>query len=412
MRLTPGQAAASDACSRFFLTFLTALFLIAVPLGLCWAEYEQLEMHEAFEEAKEAAISVVPEAPVSHMNIGSLVHVSTNQIRTDEALVDEDFALEAPGNALKLQRRSEYCQWMEHVSERKNRDGEVERSYWYTKSWRPYPVPSLFFDQPFRHNNPQRTPFANGVLQVSEANLGSYTVGPRLIDSLPASEPLRLEHSPDALSLAHQSLASSAHNYHYVGDGFFYSPFEESNASWFARLAGQALEGSLLDIQITDLFDQCTPGDVRTRFTVAAPSSASALGRQLDADGHIGAWTSSRDYEVGLLQEGLLTPEEMLEAVKSEHRWVVLLARVATIAWMYVLLGHVGLEEHNVVRFGTAVAGTAGALGAIWALTWGPSLLAAAMASMLVVTALLIRMETAQPPAFDAPYVASTSKSD
>ena len=235
--LSPAQARANDACGRLLLTFIIGLFLIAAPIGLLWAEHEQWEMHMASEEAKESAISVVAEAPVSHMNVGSLLHVSTRDVRTDETLVDKDFSLEAPPNALRLKRKSEYCQWMEHTSERKNRHGEVERTYWYTKSWMSHPVPSLFFDQPFRYNNPQRTPFANGVLDVSEAQLGSYTVGPRLIDSLPVVEPLRVEAFPEALGSSQLSLAASGHNFRYVGDGYFYSPYEESNASWFERYA-------------------------------------------------------------------------------------------------------------------------------------------------------------------------------
>eukprot|EP00011_Vannellida_sp_DIVA3-517-6-12_P007640 CAMPEP_0114620798 /NCGR_PEP_ID=MMETSP0168-20121206/8908_1 /TAXON_ID=95228 ORGANISM="Vannella sp., Strain DIVA3 517/6/12" /NCGR_SAMPLE_ID=MMETSP0168 /ASSEMBLY_ACC=CAM_ASM_000044 /LENGTH=412 /DNA_ID=CAMNT_0001831995 /DNA_START=31 /DNA_END=1265 /DNA_ORIENTATION=- len=401
VHLTPEQARRSDQCNAMLLQFLAVLFLVAAPLCLCWAEWEQHEMHMAFEEAAERAVSVRPEAPVSAMNSGGLVHVATSDIRVEETLSDNDFGITAPQGTVKLARKNEYCQWVEHVTEKKNRNGEKVRSYWYTKGWRSHPVPSVFFSQPFRHHNPLRQPFSDGLLQAQEVRLASYTVGPRLVDSLPVSAPLQLESS--AAAAVEQSMAAREHGFRYVGDGYFYSPYEESAAGWWAKLAGQFLEGSLLDIQLTDLFDQCTPGDVRTHFKVATPTSLTALGRQLDGEGHIGAWLSAREYEVALLREGIRTTEDMLEEVKSEHRYLVLLFRAVAIGWMYLLLGKLGVEEHSLVRFAASVAGTAGIMGALWLVTWGISPLSLMMTTFLAAVAVVIRREADR--ATEPPYV-------
>jgi Transmembrane protein 43 len=84
------------------------------------------------------------------------------------ALSDEDFRVSAPTNSFRLRREVEYCQWVEfHTDEtREDTDGNKHtlRTYYYQKSWRSHPVPSLLFDQPGAHHNPLRAPFSDAEM--------------------------------------------------------------------------------------------------------------------------------------------------------------------------------------------------------------------------------------------------------
>ena len=73
------------------------------------------------------------------------------------------------------------------------------------------------------------------------------------------------------------SQAYELQNFRYVGDGYFYSEFVEPTAPLAARLVGQFLEGSLLDFQLADLFQQCKAGDVRVHYEAVRPAVISVV---------------------------------------------------------------------------------------------------------------------------------------
>lgn len=82
----------------------------------------------------------------------------------------------AVNGALALKRTTEYCQWQEFASQHcetcsrtvRGKDGSSSTEsyschcvteYSYVKSWLKYRVPSVLFDQPAAHYNPQRDPW-------------------------------------------------------------------------------------------------------------------------------------------------------------------------------------------------------------------------------------------------------------
>ena len=88
---------------------------------------------------------------------------------------DNGFGVAVDG-ALALKRTTEYCQWQEFASQHcqtcsrtvRGKDGTSSTEsyscncvteYSYVKSWRRYRVPSVLFNQPAAHYNPQRDPW-------------------------------------------------------------------------------------------------------------------------------------------------------------------------------------------------------------------------------------------------------------
>lgn len=372
-----GSQGSNDCVDKFLeilLIIIGITFLIGVPLYSHHCEQELFELTLAFEEASEVVISVDSDQnPKAHLS-GELLHVQSSDVEPDSILSDRDFDVSAP-NALKMKRNTEYCQWMEHYTESREKRGEEEivtRTYYYTKGWHSYRIPSFAFDQPFRHNNPQRDPTPYRYWQVEGARLGDYTVDVDIINSISSYKEKQWQHE-DIIKFTN-SPAALEHNFKYIGDGYFYSAYSEGDILTIAKLAGQYLEGSLLDIQLFDLFPQCTPGDIRVYYTSIEPSQVTAIGLQKDAVGSLGGWRSSRNYLVALLGEGFKTADELMQEYRDNYlHWTVWVSRAFLIIWATVVSFFLFPSKSFIVYlvYGTSLA--LFTLGFIWTII-SPSL--------------------------------------
>jgi len=307
------------------------LFFIFIVVFYFWAsnEHYEREMRFAFDEVKEEVVHSNGNH-VNYYNEGKLVYFTTNEVIPSDVLIDQDFQLISPPNALKMKRVEEYCQWIEiqeHHTREDNQGNKVEYvTYHYTKEWVSSPIISVFYDQAFAHNNPQRQPFPSKYWQTETAQAGAYTLTSPIISSLKSFHTYEL--SPNELAPYMSSLAYTLEKFNYIGGGYFYSAYEERGTLLFARLFGQFIEGSLLDYQLVDLFPQCTAGDVRVHFEVATPNYISVVGKQVDEKGTIGLWRTSRDFELGYIHDGIFSVEEIFEKELSDHHWLVVIFRV------------------------------------------------------------------------------------
>mmetsp|Transcript_1115 Transcript_1115/g.1367 ORF Transcript_1115/g.1367 Transcript_1115/m.1367 type:complete len:423 (-) Transcript_1115:41-1309(-) len=352
-------------CVKMFVFILATVFLVGIPLYVHSCEQELHEMTLAFTEADEVMVSVPSDQNPQAANAGELLHLQSADIRTSSTNADPDFQLAVP-NSLKMKRETEYCQWFEHYTETRTKHGdeeEVVRTYHYTKGWSPHRIPSLFFDQPFRYNNPQRDPFPSHYWQAESASLGDYTIDSDIINSISSFKPKIW----DSESLSEfRSSSAAAEQFNYMGNGYFYSPYESSGAETLAKLAGQFLEGSL-DVQLFDFLPQCTAGDIRVRYQTVEPKEASVIGLQKDAIGSLGGWTSSRGYVVALLEEGFHTGAGMMIlATQRFLHWTVWVARALMMLWSAVILV-VLVPNQSLLFYAAGASGLAlGALGFIW----------------------------------------------
>eukprot|EP00324_Dicrateria_rotunda_P006706 CAMPEP_0206155578 /NCGR_PEP_ID=MMETSP1474-20131121/2212_1 /ASSEMBLY_ACC=CAM_ASM_001110 /TAXON_ID=97495 /ORGANISM="Imantonia sp., Strain RCC918" /LENGTH=247 /DNA_ID=CAMNT_0053554279 /DNA_START=152 /DNA_END=892 /DNA_ORIENTATION=+ len=247
-------------------------------------------MTTAFSEAEDVLVSIPSDKNPNPSHTGELVHIQSDNIQPGSVVMDPDFQLSNP-KALKMKRIPEFCQWIEHYTEEKRRinenEEEVIRTYWYTKGWVSSPIPSLLFDQPFKHHNPLRNPFPNRYWNVDSAGFGDYTLDFDVINSITSFKTKVW----DGDNLNHFSNSPAlSEGFKYIGDGYFYSAYESSGMSTIMNAAGQFLEGSLLDIQLIDFLPQCTPGDIRVHYATVEPTSATVIGLQKDSIGSIGGW--------------------------------------------------------------------------------------------------------------------------
>merc|ERR1712172_444800 len=130
----------------------------------------------------------------------------------------------------------------------------------------------------------------------------------------------------------YEDLNSLEHNKHesgfvYVGDGYFFSPFKESEYGNIFKYFMQYVEGSIFDWQIGDLMPSCTAGDIRISYTVQDPEDISILGEAASTTHEklsskeanspqlkIQPIQTKNGHNVGLVHKGLHTAEGMIVA--------------------------------------------------------------------------------------------------
>ena len=83
--------------------------------------------------------------------------------------------------AIRLRRRVEMFQWVEHTEER-----EKETKYTYSLEWREKDVASSHFQESYTHHNPSRSPalYSTSIDHPSPSMIGAYTLAKEQIDMM------------------------------------------------------------------------------------------------------------------------------------------------------------------------------------------------------------------------------------
>ena len=260
-------------------------------------------------------------------NTGNVIHVSMPQsdLIFDREVVDPAFNVKVPG-AVTLSRNVEYCQWQEHVHERTVKTGEhterVERTYTYTKAWRPYLVNSLFFDQPAAHHNPQRQPVSSGLVDsVGVSSKTGYKVDSAFMGKLRDDISI-ISFRPESLKEFVTSPAYINDQFFYTGNnGWFLSKYNPSTAERAMKMAFEYVEGTLFDFQLGDLFSVCEAGDVRVQLQGKVIRNGMSVIAQQNADGSLTPFKTLNGRDIILLQEGQVGAQKMIDNEMGHQFW-------------------------------------------------------------------------------------------
>lgn len=352
-RSRPTSREERDMNKLCVISFLLTIVIIG-GIGNLFYQFNALHLQQLSFESIKSKVKVLSSDGYSDTPVeGDIVYLNS---RYTGSTVDPEFGLNITNSSI-LERKTEYCQWMEHsyttcqtcTDDGGSRQGTYEcdcvTTFYYTKGWRSHPIPSIFFDQPFSHNNPQRRALESKTWMSSDSNAHSYDIGidesmlsylrntKRPLVFTPGGEPrpyageyrnstferlfgeyVSPRFEPVQTIFDSDFFISNAHLHHNFvytnyGDGWFFSPYQEDSTHRLLRGFGQFLEGSLLDWQIMDLFDSCTAGDVRVRYFVSDPFEISAIGRY--SNGQLHSITMDNGYTFGIIHAGKRTPEEL-----------------------------------------------------------------------------------------------------
>eukprot|EP00038_Savillea_parva_P031520 m.87486 g.87486 ORF g.87486 m.87486 type:complete len:464 (-) comp9703_c0_seq2:1742-3133(-) len=411
---------------KVVLPILAAGVLVGVAYGLYHAEYFYKHLSLACTELDDQVLHLDNLEALSPAGLGQHtghpVHFVSNWTGSAH---DDAFGIRLD-HALRLKRETEYCQWQEWATESCETcdDGEggtrscnCVTTYHYDKGWRSHTIPSLLFDQPFNHMNPQRDPYPSASILADNVQVGGGArLEPELLANLRAPTrkvfftPRTVEVQSwffkdaaprnEGVSAIRDFLSTPAYindNFLYTNhDGWFFSPYERGSMESAFRRLGQFLEGSLLDFQIGDLFSSCTAGDIRVRYRVADPREISVVGT-VHGDGtrtSVGIIDNLKSTEmpVGFVHAGIHTFAEMVQSEYDKAHTTCLWWRLGALLW--------GLVAERTIAWlrgggdttpinGFMVAGLALLLiGSVWSATSGLSDWTGSSTSLWTVVAL------------------------
>lgn len=280
------------------------VFIIGSGL-LWWNEGRTVRTAKAIGDAASHVESVADVSRVDASLNGKLIHASAFA-DTKDTLTDDLFGVRE--QAIKLDRKVEYYQWVEH-SQRKKRDKvgggeETITTYTYEQEWVKKPVNSSNFKES-RYRN------ANRVLsQVEERNetaqhvtFGAYTLPESLVGSISGSEPVEVRMT------------------------------EEQRFTWDERLhmlrPKVNTETSLVHTSANTVYLGLSPnspqvGDVRVTFTKVPPADISLIA-QVDGS-TFKAYRAKNGQSFSRLQMGTVSADEMILQARSENNlwaWVL-----------------------------------------------------------------------------------------
>lgn len=133
------------------------LMFIAGTCLIWWNEGRAVKTDKMLKEAEKVAVHVDNIDKLDASLEGQLIHANGMALTTD-TLRDEAFGVKA--NAIHLQRRVEFYQWVEHAKqESKDKLGgkeEITTTYTYSKQWVSQPVNSSSFKDPAYQEREER----------------------------------------------------------------------------------------------------------------------------------------------------------------------------------------------------------------------------------------------------------------
>lgn len=138
-RVYSGEKEADQWCCYFFLV----IFALALPVGVYHLEWDWKERNLAYEEVR-PMVQPVSDWDVNPSYLNYPVVFTTRNIQPEQELADREFQILAPEGTLQLRRVTEYCQWQEIVTHKKDDEGNEYKSYTYIKGWHRHLIPSIY----------------------------------------------------------------------------------------------------------------------------------------------------------------------------------------------------------------------------------------------------------------------------
>ena len=336
------------------------VFIIGTGL-LWWNEGRTVRTAKAIGDAASHVESVADVSKVDASLNGKLIHASAFA-DTKDTLTDDMFGVRE--QAIKLDRKVEYYQWVEH-SQTKKRDKvgggeETITTYTYEQKWVDKPVNSAEFKDPqYQSANKVLSEVEEREELAQHVTFGAYTLPESLVGSISGSEPVEVRMT------------------------------EEQRFTWNERLhmlrPKVNTETSLVHTSANTVYLGLSPnspqvGDVRVTFTKVPPADISLIA-QVDGS-TFKAYRAKNGQSFSRVQMGTVSADEMILQARSENNlWAWVLRLVGVLLIVIGLKGMFGLLPmlFKVLPFlGSIVDAGVGLVSWIFGLAWSLIIIAIA----------------------------------
>ncbi|MCQ2288117.1 MAG: TMEM43 family protein [Muribaculaceae bacterium] len=347
--------------SNSFKNILTGIVVfIAGTALLWWNEGNFVKTQKMLEEAQGAAVHVESVAKVDPANEGQLIHACDKAITTD-SLVDDKFGVSA--TAIKISRKVEYYQWVEHKKEeRRDKVGggeEVITTYTYSKEWVSSPTNSASFEDPEYRGikNDVLMEVEDGSVYAQTVNFGGYKLSEDLIKSVGGDVALTVNTPEDFLKNLDKDLSRNSKNESADENGFNLVHVN-SNVIYL----GESANGNQI-------------GDVRVTFTYVPSNQAISVIAKVQGDTFT-KYVAKNGRKFDRLEMGTKSMDEMFQSANDENSamtWglrilgiiLVIIGLKLTFEFLTTLLKVLPFLA-NIMNFGVSLICTV--VGFVWSL--------------------------------------------
>ena len=337
------------------------LLIVAATVLLWWNEGRTVRTGDAIAEAQMVTEPIPSIDKIDSAFEGKMVYATGRAVTKDE-LTDPVFGVKV--NAIKLRRKVEYYQWVEHRrSEKRQKLGggeETVTTYTYSREWVNHPVDSQSFKQMMGHENKTRIQTEAVDWLAPNVNFGSYLFPDFLTRSIGCEKPLDI-----SLTDTQRAELQKA----------FFAPNASLDAS---QVVGQQ-GASMIHTQTNTIYVGREPGspsigDVRVTFFETPAAEVSILAK-VNGDTFV-PFRASNGNTFSRLSMGVQDMNSMFDAAKSGNAtmaWILRgLGLVLCIAGFGMIFAPLKVLADVIPLLGSIVgAGTglvAGLLGSAWSL--------------------------------------------
>mmetsp|Transcript_288 Transcript_288/g.720 ORF Transcript_288/g.720 Transcript_288/m.720 type:complete len:413 (-) Transcript_288:153-1391(-) len=283
------------------------LFVIIGIWLMVWNEGNSITQHKALNEALARVHPNVPTDVIDPANNDNLIHF-IGAASTKDLLQDSIFGVEPPVGTLKLQRKVETFQWIEHkhTETHKNNGGSTDTvtTYTYEKDWSEKLISSSNFGQPDEHQNPTGAKFQSQTLVANPIQVDAFQLSSPIVNKMSWYQPL----SGTTISIDTISDESLRNEASVMGGDTFY-------------------------FGATPAYPQV--GDTRVSF-VQVPSQTISVVAQQSSGGDLTAYMSPAGASVLLVESG---PHSAAEMFHHAHQAVTVQTWIfRVLGWMLLFL--------------------------------------------------------------------------
>lgn len=337
------------------------LLIVAATVLLWWNEGRTVRTGDAIAEAQMVTEPIPSIDKIDSAFEGKMVYATGRAVTKDE-LTDPVFGVKV--NAIKLRRKVEYYQWVEHRrSEKRQKLGggeETVTTYTYSREWVNHPVDSQSFKQMMGHENKTRIQTEAVDWLAPNVTFGAYRFPAFLTRSIGGEKPLDI-----SLTDTQRAELQKA----------FFAPNASLDAS---QVVGQQ-GASMIHTQTNTIYVGREPGspsigDVRVTFFETPAAEVSILAK-VNGDTFV-PFRASNGNTFSRLSMGVQDMNSMFDAAKSSNATTAWLLRglgvVLCIAGFGMIFASLKVLADVIPLLGSIVgAGTglvAGLLGSAWSL--------------------------------------------
>ena len=337
---------------------VTGFVIIAIGTWLLWWNEERtFKTAGAIGEAEMITQDVKDISRLDSSLEGKLIHAA-GHADTKDILRDDLFGVSV--NAIKLERETEYYQWVEHEhSETRKKFGggeETVTTYTYSQEWTNSPVDSSNFrDSDYRGRNTIIADIKDFSAWAPNVTFGAYTLPDFLKHRIGGAKAMTIE-SVDVKSLA----------------GIIRTGALET-ASDLVKVSGST-------VYIGRNPASPTIGDVRVTFKQTPPANVSIIAQVIRNT--FEEYRATNGYTFSRLEMGTVGMDGMFKDAKSENNFMAWILRVVGVICVYIGLRMV-FKPLSVIAdvipiLGTIVGAGAGIVSFLIGLAWSLVVIAVA----------------------------------